>query len=72
MREACISNRTSDGKTLWHAMQGQSMQSSPIGYELDGRQYAITRAGEPRPTLCRMELLVAAARQANSACLAWQ
>ncbi|MEO8594130.1 MAG: acido-empty-quinoprotein group A [Candidatus Solibacter sp.] len=37
--------RTSDGKTLWHAMQGQSMQSSPITYELDGRQYLITSGG---------------------------
>jgi alcohol dehydrogenase (cytochrome c) len=37
--------RTSDGKTLWHAGQGQSMQSSPITYELDGRQYLLTSAG---------------------------
>jgi alcohol dehydrogenase (cytochrome c) len=37
--------RTSDGKTLWHAGQGQSMQSSPITYELDGRQYVVTSAG---------------------------
>jgi len=29
--------RTSDGKTLWHGSQGQSMQSSPVTYELDGR-----------------------------------
>jgi alcohol dehydrogenase (cytochrome c) len=37
--------RTSDGKTLWHAGQGQSMQSSPITYELDGRQYVLSSAG---------------------------
>jgi alcohol dehydrogenase (cytochrome c) len=37
--------RTSDGKTLWHAGLGQSMQNSPITYELDGRQYVLTGAG---------------------------
>jgi alcohol dehydrogenase (cytochrome c) len=37
--------RTSDGKTLWHAGEGAGMQSSPISYELDGRQYVITGAG---------------------------
>lgn len=37
--------RTSDGKTLWHAGQGQGMQSSPITYELDGRQFVLTSAG---------------------------
>jgi alcohol dehydrogenase (cytochrome c) len=37
--------RTSDGKTLWHAGQGQGMQSSPITYELDGSQYVLTSAG---------------------------
>ena len=37
--------RTSDGKTLWHAGQGQNMQSSPITYELDGRQYVLTSGG---------------------------
>jgi len=37
--------RTSDGKTLWHAGAGGSMQSSPITYELDGRQYVVTSAG---------------------------
>jgi alcohol dehydrogenase (cytochrome c) len=37
--------RTSDGKTLWHAGQGQGMQSSPITYELDGRQYVLTSGG---------------------------
>jgi alcohol dehydrogenase (cytochrome c) len=33
------------GKTLWHAGTGGPMQSSPITYELDGRQYAVTSSG---------------------------
>jgi len=37
--------RTEDGKTLWHAGEGAGMQSSPISYELDGRQYVVTSAG---------------------------
>ena len=36
---------TSNGKTLWHAGMGSPMQSSPISYELDGRQYIITSSG---------------------------
>ena len=36
---------TSDGKTLWHAGAGPPMQSSPITYELDGRQYIMTSSG---------------------------
>jgi alcohol dehydrogenase (cytochrome c) len=36
---------TNDGKTLWHAGQGAPMQSSPISYELDGRQYVLTSSG---------------------------
>jgi alcohol dehydrogenase (cytochrome c) len=36
---------TSSGKTLWHAGTGSPMQSSPISYELDGRQYIITSSG---------------------------
>ncbi len=36
---------TSDGKTLWHAGLGSSMQSSPITYQLDGRQYVLTGSG---------------------------
>ncbi len=36
---------TSDGKTLWHAGMGEPMQSSPISYELDGRQYIMTSSG---------------------------
>ena len=36
---------TKDGKTLWHAGTGAGMQSSPITYELDGRQYIMTSSG---------------------------
>jgi alcohol dehydrogenase (cytochrome c) len=36
---------TNDGKTLWHAGQGGGMDTSPITYELDGRQYVITSGG---------------------------
>jgi alcohol dehydrogenase (cytochrome c) len=36
---------TSNGKTLWHAGMGAPMVSSPITYELDGRQYALTSGG---------------------------
>lgn len=36
---------TSDGKTLWHAGSGAYIASSPISYELDGRQYLITSSG---------------------------
>ncbi len=37
--------RTADGKTLWHSGQGANMQSQPVSYELDGRQYVVTSAG---------------------------
>ena len=36
---------SSNGKTLWHAGMGSPMQSSPITYELDGRQYIMTSSG---------------------------
>jgi alcohol dehydrogenase (cytochrome c) len=36
---------TATGKTLWHAGTGAGMQSSPITYELDGRQYIVTGSG---------------------------
>jgi alcohol dehydrogenase (cytochrome c) len=36
---------TADGKTLWHAGTGSPIQSSPISYELDGRQYIVTSSG---------------------------
>ncbi len=36
---------TSNGETLWHAGMGSPMESSPISYELDGRQYIVTSSG---------------------------
>jgi alcohol dehydrogenase (cytochrome c) len=36
---------TRNGKTLWHAGTGVGMSSSPIAYELDGRQYVLTSSG---------------------------
>jgi len=36
---------TSNGKTLWHAGTGARMESSPITYELDNRQYVVTSSG---------------------------
>jgi alcohol dehydrogenase (cytochrome c) len=33
---------TTTGKTLWHAGTGGNIESSPITYELDGRQYIVT------------------------------
>jgi alcohol dehydrogenase (cytochrome c) len=40
-----LSLRTSDGETLWHAGTGSPMQTSPISYELDGRQYVVSGSG---------------------------
>ena len=36
---------TTDGRTLWHAGTGDEIQTSPITYELDGRQYVLTGSG---------------------------
>jgi alcohol dehydrogenase (cytochrome c) len=36
---------TATGKTLWHAGSGAKIGSSPITYELDGRQYLLTSGG---------------------------
>jgi alcohol dehydrogenase (cytochrome c) len=36
---------TSTGKTLWHAGSGGSIGTSPISYELDGRQYLLNSSG---------------------------
>jgi alcohol dehydrogenase (cytochrome c) len=36
---------SSDGKTLWHAGSGSHIVSSPITYELDGRQFLLTSSG---------------------------
>jgi alcohol dehydrogenase (cytochrome c) len=40
-----LSLRTSDGETLWHAGTGSPMQTSPITYELDGKQYVVAGSG---------------------------
>lgn len=36
---------TATGKTLWHADAGAPMESSPITYMLDNRQYVLTSSG---------------------------
>jgi alcohol dehydrogenase (cytochrome c) len=36
---------TATGKTLWHTGTGTNIQSSPITYELDGRQYVLIGSG---------------------------
>ena len=36
---------TSSGKTLWHAGTSVRMDTSPITYELDKRQYVLTGSG---------------------------
>ncbi len=36
---------TSNGKTLWHTGTGAPMLTSPITYELDGRQYVVIGTG---------------------------
>jgi alcohol dehydrogenase (cytochrome c) len=37
--------QTSDGKTLWHAGSGGPIETSPITFELDGRQYVVAGSG---------------------------
>jgi alcohol dehydrogenase (cytochrome c) len=36
---------TQNGKTLWHAGTGDGIGTSPISYELDGRQYVLMGSG---------------------------
>jgi alcohol dehydrogenase (cytochrome c) len=36
---------TKDGRTIWHSGTGSQMQTSPMTYELDGRQYVVTGSG---------------------------
>ena len=36
---------SNNGKTLWHAGSGARILSSPMTYELDGRQYVVTSSG---------------------------
>lgn len=35
-----------NGNVLWHANAGARMTSSPMTYELDGRQYLVVSAGD--------------------------
>jgi alcohol dehydrogenase (cytochrome c) len=44
-RENFLALDSSDGKTLWHAGVGGEINSSPITYELDHRQYVLTSGG---------------------------
>ena len=37
--------KTANGETLWHAGTGSEMQTSPLTYELDGRQYVLAGSG---------------------------
>ena len=37
--------KTANGETLWHAGTGAQMQTSPMTYEIDGRQYVLTGSG---------------------------
>jgi alcohol dehydrogenase (cytochrome c) len=57
---------TANGKTLWHAGLGAPMQSSPITYELDGRQYIMTGSGGVLFTWALPESMTAAKRPAGS------
>jgi alcohol dehydrogenase (cytochrome c) len=36
---------TADGKTEWHSGTGSGLQTSPMTYELDGRQYIVAGSG---------------------------
>jgi alcohol dehydrogenase (cytochrome c) len=36
---------TADGKTEWHSGTGSGIQTSPMTYELDGRQYVVAGSG---------------------------
>lgn len=56
---------TSNGKTLWHAGLGAGMQTSPISYELDGRQYIVTGSGSVLFAWALPERMTAAARAAH-------
>jgi alcohol dehydrogenase (cytochrome c) len=45
LRGNVLALETSTGKTLWHAGSGSKMATSPITYQLDGRQYVLTSSG---------------------------
>jgi alcohol dehydrogenase (cytochrome c) len=45
VRGNVLALETSTGKTLWHVGSGGRMSTSPITYELGGRQYLLTSSG---------------------------
>jgi alcohol dehydrogenase (cytochrome c) len=45
LKENVLVLETSTGKTLWHAGLGGRISTSPISYELGGRQYVLLSAG---------------------------
>jgi alcohol dehydrogenase (cytochrome c) len=45
LRGNVLALETSTGKTLWHAGSGSHIATSPITYQLDGRQYVLTSSG---------------------------
>jgi alcohol dehydrogenase (cytochrome c) len=45
VRGNVLALETSTGKTLWHVGSGARMSTSPISYELGGRQYLLTSSG---------------------------
>jgi alcohol dehydrogenase (cytochrome c) len=45
LKENVLVLETSTGKTLWHAGLGGRISTSPISYELGGRQYVLVSAG---------------------------
>jgi alcohol dehydrogenase (cytochrome c) len=45
VRGNVLALETGTGKTLWHAGSGGRMSTSPITYELGGRQYLLTSSG---------------------------
>jgi alcohol dehydrogenase (cytochrome c) len=45
MRGNVLALETSTGKTVWHAGSGGRIATSPITYQLDGRQYVLTSSG---------------------------
>jgi alcohol dehydrogenase (cytochrome c) len=40
-----IALRTSDGKTLWHSQTGSGISTSPMTYEVGGKQYVLYGSG---------------------------
>jgi alcohol dehydrogenase (cytochrome c) len=45
LRGNVLALETSTGKTVWHAGSGARIATSPITYQIDGRQYVLTSSG---------------------------